>query len=328
MARADRRERHLSWELFEARICRGPPSVEPIHGSPRADMFIAPGGAQLGLRVICDAKELPPSPLAEVSVRATGSGSAAAMEVTTSRTELYREFYAFCCDVADRIQLDGVSPPDAVDEVLRSWASLLRRKQLMPEDKQVGLLGELWFLRRLAGQRGWPHAADAWRGPESEEHDFTLRDIDIEVKTTRSESRVHTIGSLKQLLPKPGRDLYVLSVQVTRVGRTRSSMSLPRMVAGILTSAGATAGGLIRPRIEAYGWSDEDAGHYSQEWELRSTPVLVKVDRTFPAIVPETLRSLGQRRLNRIGRVVYDVNVDGLGVPDGAKAFEKIVGRG
>jgi hypothetical protein len=293
-------------------------------------MFIEPGGSQIGLRVSVAAGELPPSPLAEVSIRRIGSGSAAVVEVATSKSDLYREFYAFCCNLADRVQLDGQGVSEALTETLRRWASLLRRKPLMPDDRQIGLLGELWFLERVAMRRGWGFAGDAWRGPDSEEHDFTLKTVDVEVKTTRSERRVHTIGSLTQLLPKPGRPLFVLSIQLTSVGRTATSMSLPRKVASTLTqatSAGVVTASSVRAQIEAYGWNDDDAQHYAQEWELRSAPALITVDTGFPAIVPATLRALGKKRMSRIGRVVYDVSLDDLGVLEGSKKFSSVLDR-
>jgi hypothetical protein len=330
MARTKAKQRHISWDLLDVRIRQGPPSLEPIRGTPKAVMFIEPGGSRIGLRMSAAAGELPPSPLAEVSIRRVGSGSAAAVEVATSKSELYREFYAFCCDVVDRVQLDGHRVSDALAETLRRWASLLRRKAIMPEDRQIGLLGELWFLQQVATKRGWRFAGDAWRGPESEEHDFTLTTVDVEVKTTRSETRVHTIGSLTQLLPKPGRPLFVLSVQLTHVGKTATSMSLPRMVASALTKAtaadGATAS-TVRAQIDAYGWNDDDAQHYPQEWALRSPPALILVDRRFPAIVPATLKALGKERMSRIGRVVYDARLDELGVLQGTRQFSSVIDR-
>lgn len=293
-------------------------------------MFITPGGSQIGLRVMSRVESLPPSPLAEIGIRSAGSGRAAAVEVSTSNSALYREFYAFCCDVADRIQLDSEDVATALAETLRRWGSLLRKKELMPEERQIGLLGELWFLELLARARGWEFAGGAWRGSASEEHDFTLEKLDVEVKTTRAESRIHTIGSLTQLLPKKRRPLFVLSIQVTSTGKTETSISLPRIIGRTLTAATTAGGGtatLIRSQIERCGWEDEDAEHYIQEWELRSEPALIRVDGEFPAIVPGTLRSLGKARLNRIGRVAYDVRLDGLGVLHGTKGFSELIER-
>ena len=42
-------------------------------------------------------------------------------------------------------------------------------------------------------------------GPQAEEHDFALPDGDIEVKTTRTDRRVHVIHGAGQLTPAPGR---------------------------------------------------------------------------------------------------------------------------
>jgi hypothetical protein len=325
-----RRTRHLSWELFQRRISQGPPSLEPIAGRPKAVVFIAPHGSRLGLRVMGAVDSLPPSPLAEVGVRAIGVGKGACVEVTTANSDLYREFYSFCCDVADRIQLDGEDVVAALTSTLQRWASLLRRKSLLSEEKQVGLFGELWFLARIAGRRGWRFAAGAWRGPEAEEHDFTLITTDVEVKTTRAERRLHTISSLTQLLPKARRPLVLLSLQLTRGGGGAAATTLPQAIARVLTGAAADGPGtasVIRNQIERYGWTDEDAGLYPLAWELRTYPALIAVDQAFPAIIPRTLRSLGADRLSRIGRVTYEVNLDGLGAPCGAKALSTLLKR-
>jgi hypothetical protein len=330
MAKTRTRQRHLSWDLFNDRIRQGPPSLEPIRGTPGADMFIEPRGARIGLRMSSAGGVVPASPLADIDIRRVGSGSRAVLEMSTSNTDLYREFYAFCCEVADRVQIDGQAVPEAFAETLRLWASLLRRKPIMSEEKQIGLMGELWLLDRVGRSRGWRVAGDAWRGPESEEHDFTLATSDVEVKTTRSEVRLHRIGTLTQLVPKPGRPLFVLSIQLTGTARTAASLSLPRMVERSLTKArgaGKASAATIRERVEGYGWNDDHARHYGQEWELRSPPALIEVDGRFPAIVPGTLKALGREQRNRIDQVVYDVKLDGLGVLEGSEQFSAIIDR-
>lgn len=320
--------RHLRWEAFEARIAEGPPSVEPVKGAPKVVLFIEPRGARIGLRISSKPEMLPASPLAEVSVREIGDGVETLVEVSTSNPSLFRDFYAFCCAIADRVQLDQQPVGSALAETLRSWSALLRRKSLLSEDRQIGLLGELIFLIQVAAEYGWALAAAAWYGPDSEEHDFTLPRIDVEVKTTRAEARIHEISSLTQLLPKMKRPLVLLSIQLTVGADARESFSLPEMVAQALSAAMSndpTAGASIREQLSRLGWLDEDAPLYGGRFQKRGTLVAIPVDDAFPAIVPATLKSLGPGGLARIRRVSYLINVEGLGVSEGTRAFRRLL---
>jgi hypothetical protein len=319
--------RHLRWESFAARIQEGPPSLEPIKGAPRTLLFIEPGGSRIGIRFYTDSADLPTSPLAEVAVRLIGIGSQQMVEVSTSNSALFRDFYSFCCTLADRVQLDRRPVGVAISETLRSWSTLLRHRPLLSIDTQCGLVGELLFLRRLADATGWVAAVSSWQGPGSQEHDFTLENKDIEVKTTMREHRVHHIDSLTQLVPKVNRPLILISIQLTP-SSGKGSFSLAQMVATVLTTASSKAPQsvqLIRDQLRRIGWADSDADHYTSSYQLRSEFAAVPVNEFFPAIVPATLEAMGPHLTARIEHLSYSIAVDGLGMLDGSKAFNKIV---
>jgi hypothetical protein len=260
-----------------------------------------------------------------VAIREIGVGSKTALEVSTDNQDLYRDFYSLCCLIADRVQIEKQPVPAAVAKTLASWAALVRRKSLLDSDRQTGLLGELLFLERVARSLGWAVAAQGWLGPNSEEHDFVLPFIDAEVKSTTREQRIHQIGSLMQLRPKLKRRLQFLSVQLTLAGGNKDGFSLSSTVASVLAAAAQAsprAAELIRNQIRGQGWEDEDAPHYTTRYYLRAPLMTVHISDTFPAIVPETLISLG-RAVSRVDRVSYVINVEGLGVLDGTKHFER-----
>lgn len=318
--------RHLRWDSFEARISNGPPSVEAISGTPRVHLFIEPSGRRIGVRFFTRQGGVVPSPLAEVTLREVGVGTDTALEVSTGNQDLYRDFYSLCCAIADRVQIEKQPVPVAVARTLASWAALIRRKSLLSQERQTGLLGELLFLRRVAGSLGWSAAAHAWLGPDSEEHDFILPSVDAEVKSTTREQRIHQIGTLTQLRPKAGRTLQLVSVQLTQAGESGDAFSLSTMVASVLATAGRStppAAELIRDQIRRQGWEDEDAPHYMTRYRLRAPVMTLRVARGFPAITPETLASLGSEAVARIDHVSYSINVDGLGVLDGTKQFQR-----
>jgi hypothetical protein len=319
--------RHLRWESFEGRIRDGLPSLEPIKGSPQVVLFITPEGRRIGVRFKTAKTGDISSPLAEIAMHKVGSGASAALEVSTGNPALFQDFYALCCTVADRVQIDHEPVERALGTTLAAWAALIRQKSLLTTNSQVGLFGELLFLKRLAGVIGWPTAANAWQGPHSEEHDFTLPAADAEVKTTRGESRVHEISSLTQLMPKLKRRLAIVSIQLTP-GAGKGSQSLPQLVGSVLSTASSIspqAADTIRYRLGKQGWIDQDASHYDTTYHLRAPLAAIAVDKNCPAIVPDTLIGLGRARFGRIEDVAYTVNLDGLGVLDGTRQFNRLL---
>jgi hypothetical protein len=325
---SSRTSRHLRWELFAARIEDGPPSLEPVEGSPRTVLFIEPGGVRIGVRFYTRDVDVAASPLAEVAIRALGVGATQMLEVSTANPLLFREFYGFCCTVADRVQLDRQPAAKAVTETLRAWSALIRQKSLLSLEKQVGLMGELLFLKRLARTIGWKAAVQSWRGPDAQEHDFTLNLIDIEVKTTLAERRLHQIASVTQLLPKLNRPLVLVSIQLTP-SSGKHSLSLSHMVAFVLATASTEAPDSVEPlrdQLNRIGWSDDDAPTYDQRHQLRTALLAIPVDGSCPAIVPATLSAALDASITpRIERLSYVIDVDGLGALDGTKAFSKLV---
>lgn len=309
--------RHLSWEAFEERIRSGTPSIERIAGHPRVDAVIDAGGARVGVRIHGLTTALPTSPLSEITIHHGKAEGGAFVDVATSNPDLFPDFYAFCCAVADRVQLDQRGPEDAISETLAAWAALLRRIALLSEEHQVGLIGELWFLREVAARLGWAAALDAWKGPRSEEHDFVLPLVDVEVKTTTKERRVHQIGSLKQLEPKLNRPLFILSVQLTAASAAAGGMALPGWIAQIEGEAQAAERGLsgiLHRQLFTRGWRPEHSLHYLSSFALRSEATAVPVDERCPAVVSAVLAGLGADRLARLERVSYGINLEGLGI--------------
>jgi len=316
----------LRWEDFEARISTGVPSVEASIGPPVVHFFIEPAGRRIGARFFAEGGSTTSSRLAEVTVRVVGVGRDTVLEVSTDNPALYRDFYSLCCSIADKVQINKEPLGSAVARSLSSLAALIRVKPLLSPTGQIGLLGELLFLQRVAAVLGWPVAADSWFGPDTEEHDFVLPAVDVEVKSTSQEQRIHHIGSLEQLSPKNSRRLYLVSVQLTKAGAGASAISLPSVIASVLASAGKAApeaAELIRDRIRRLGWEDEDASHYQSRYHLRAPLMAIRVSDTFPAIVPETLSGLNRLAIARIKGVAYSINVDGLGVSDEAKPFNR-----
>lgn len=323
-------KRHLSWPRFEDLVRRGVPAVEAVAGTPYIEIFTDAAGVRIGIRVPIGEESAPPSKLAEIAIRKTQVRGLDVLEVSTSSPALYQDFYSFACAIADRVQVDGLTATDAVEAAVAGWEALLNRLSILDESRQIGLLGELWLLERIAGASSWRAAVGAWKGAHAEEHDFSTPLADIEVKATIGERRQHMVGSLTQLARTADRPLYLLSLQYTRAGDA-SGDSLGSAVTRVLAAV-ATDGAHVRSELEsrlyAAGWRPDDAIHYHSPFLLRTPPTLVPVDDNCPAITPETLRGLGAGRLARISQVAYRIDVTGLGADETTEAFRAILPEG
>ena len=193
------------------------------------------------------------------------------------------DVYAVLCGILDRIQLEHQQFGAAVIGVLASLRHLLVAGARLTRDQQVGLLGELLTLVSAVAWTGEATAVRAWRGQAHEEHDFGFPDIDVEVKTTTSETRRHLISGVGQLTPQ-ALSPVPLSIQLTAAG-AQPGLTLPLLVERA-RQVNAASLALIDRALGAAGYKDEDAASYQAAWVLRSAPRFFIVDDRFPAITP------------------------------------------
>lgn len=221
-----------------------------------------------------------------------------------------RDAYPLLCAIADVLQIGKLDVRQAVGDVLDSFHQLLAHRTLLSEDQQTGLFGELIVLRHLVRTMSPSAAVAGWRGPASEEHDFDVGGMDLEVKSTTLETRQHWVSSLRQLSQTIGRPLWFASVQLTAAGA--GGRSLPELVSKIETSLTDPATlAIFRRKLEDGKWRS-DLGHlYSRRLRLRSVPAIHSVDASFPALTPDALTSSGVDQ-SRLLKVRYMIDVSSL----------------
>lgn len=310
--------RLLPWELFRSTFLeKGLPADIPVAGEPRVTLFLEQGGTRIGLRAPWAGSDLPDPRLRSVHVERHNDD----LVVWTRDQDLYQPFYALLLDIADRIQVDGRTSPQAVNESVRGWRRLLAGLSGLSIEEQIGLTGELWTLARIVASRG-PAGVHAWTGPSAEAHDFRIGNTELETKTTIGERRRHRISRLDQLQPSPECRLYLLSLHFTRAG----------------LGAGWTLGSQIadlrailknhtkeRDRLEALlrdaKWSDEDDHLYTDRYKARANACLIPVDDAFPRLTPDMVRAALGELTTRVDDLTYRVDVDGLGALDGSAEF-------
>lgn len=229
--------------------------------------------------------------------------------LTVNATHMHYEAYVLIVSIVDQLE-SGASFRHAVSESLLGLKGLLSSRQRMSEEKEAGLIGELLVLGHAIDRRGEDFAMQAWLGPLSEEHDFGFERFDAEVKTTRSESRTHVIGSESQLQPAPDRPLYLMSIQITLAGASEDGFALPDLIELTRSKLDRTRR-TFEAALQGLGWSDDDADLYRTRIQVRSVPRAYFVDGDFPAITGAKLdQVVPQRAL--VSGVSYRVDVSQL----------------
>ena len=317
--------RHLEWRHFRELVEQGVPAIQPVSGSPEILVFVDEAGSRIGLRMPIDGgMAVEPSPVAEIEVGRVMIGGQTHLEITTRAAGLFAEFYALLEELADRVQLRGETPEVAFRTTMSNWKALLRPAERMSDEQRIGLFGELLVLHRLLVLHGLDAVA-AWTGPLGEQHDFRIGEDEIEVKTTSSRKRVHLISSLEQLEPSPGRNLYLLSIQLEPAG-SDAGRTLPELVDGVralIPSGSAARDGLETALLVTWRYSDLHASAYRERLQMRTASVLVEVSLDFPRLTPSFIAKLPGS--HRIADVQYRLAVDGLGHEDGSVEFAAVL---
>jgi hypothetical protein len=252
-----------------------------------------------------DAGEGPVNTLAHVAVKTLVESGNRFIEISTTDPRLVVDGYAMLMAVADRIQFDGCKPLDALDETLKTWASILSTRTRLTAEAEVGLFGELLVLRALL-ETG---AADAlaWRGGFGEEHDFGFTHADAEAKATSGERRRHWIHGLTQLVATGETPLWLLSLQLTR-GGDQQGETLPGLIDDVSSLADAAGRSRIEANLARIGWKEEQRDLFDERWRLRTTPLALRVDDDFPRLTPSILINAGVDT-SRLRQVSYEVDL-------------------
>jgi hypothetical protein len=274
---------------------------------------------------------VPPNPYTELDIEVVQDETGYVLEIKTKAERLFREFHRFAGIITEDFEQSGQTALGAFETAIHRWRELTSRKELLTGEQQLGLQGELAFLRALLKVHG-AQSVLAWTGRNQtlpERHDFRINALDIEVKTTRSSHRRHNIHGLGQLQPSVGYTLFLLSVKYES-GGLNAGRSLFDEIQDIRNSlAGAeTERKEFEDRLLSTGYNDDDAQHYQEKLILADPPVLVLVDDKFPKITKDTMLPIYPPDVsNRIDDVSYRVDIEGLGVNQGSEEFTKILGE-
>lgn len=170
--------------------------------------------------------------------------------------------------VASTQKLPPTQPKTVVHALstrLKRWQQLLGRRKtdLLSTSEQLGLFGELLFLRdHFLGRLDNSTAVSAWQGPSGSEQDFGWSSYLFEVKTQLSSSdRRITINSLEQLDDISG-DIWLIHQTVAAEESSGSDrISLKRLVNDIRGSLthDVFSSDYFNTSLLEYGYEDNDA---------------------------------------------------------------------
>lgn len=319
--------RHLSWAEMRAFVEAEAPSVHVIDGKPRLSLKL-PGRAEaMELRVPVGDEQLTLAPLAEIATRDEVVDGGRHICLRTTNPSLFPLFYEFALVVADAAQGGGVSAGKALGEAMVSWRRLLAGAAMLSTERQTGLFGELLVLEGLTHSLG-PNALDSWTGPTKQAHDFRLENVELEVKTTRMERRVHTIHGVRQLEPSPRARLVLISVQLAPagaggeslaelIGRLRTAFEKHGRAEAFSAIVAQQCG--ILPQLEAY---------YRERLKLRTELGAVEVDDGFPRISASDVSEIKRPEMSRVSDVRFRLDIEDMVHLRGTAEFAALMPKG
>ncbi|WP_129295597.1 PD-(D/E)XK motif protein [Streptomyces lydicus] len=306
----DAAEAYTSWVDVEHYLHAGQSTSFPLRTArgPRVD-YVVTDDRSIALHLELGPRQrLPRSPLPLVRIDEIAQNGIRMARLRLTQERLLRDFHDLLNAVADRVVAHDRTPDQAFNETVRAWSALLERPRTLDANRRIGLMGELAVLNSLGSQHGWETAVDAWTGSFATEHDFGLLDHDIEVKTTSSARRLHTIHGLGQLAPVEGRPLWLVSFQIVRGGAHGRTLS--ECVAAVrnrVSQAAPATVARLDVRLAARGWCSDATD--DERWTMRPTPLVLPVDEDLPRLTPALLAALPQEARECVDDVTYRIDL-------------------
>ena len=199
-------------------------------------------------------------------------------------------FIEVCSDLAEELSLleSATKRKIALLDFIDRWSRFFETYNLktLPDEKQRGLFGELWWLRRLLNHGLTGNiVVNSWKGCERGYHDYDLDGKVVEVKTTLSkEPRKVQISNERQLDENGliSLCLLVLSLNQAEAG----GETLPVIIDSIRNVLARDASCLrkFEHSLHATGYINAHAHSYTASYTVRIEE-LFRVGPGFPRII-------------------------------------------
>jgi Putative PD-(D/E)XK family member, (DUF4420) len=283
----DSNARHIDREGLRQYLSAGAHAALKVEGIPALYLIVEPASHTLRLRAPQAKNTLPDvSAYKNLAAEIIYWRGAQWCQLSISGPVIV-DAYPLLIAIADRIQMLGTEFAVATRSALVAFREVLAEGSVLSAKAEIGLFGELLVLLHLLATMPPQLALDAWRGHEPEEHDFGLPELDLEVKTTTSETRLHWINSLTQLRPTLERPLYLGSLQLTAAGA--DGLTLAEMAARTEAAVPLPLRESLLGKLSAAGWREATRSLYVRRFRLRTKPLLYSIVDGFPTLTPEKL---------------------------------------
>jgi hypothetical protein len=293
-------------------IARGGESVHPISNDATSYFCVLEHPTRIGIRLAWDG-EIPQNldqfRYIQFEVR-TWAGKAW-LELTLDATSRLEEAYAVLELIARKLPGPPTRLMATVFDTLSAFAEVFDELDAPAIQSEIGLWGELHILSHIIKTVG-DSAIDCWHGPDNEEHDFALSTLDLEVKTTSSERRLHWFGAPTQLVSSPGRQLVLVSVQLTPASPT-SGKSAPEIAEDISKVLSKSQAHLFFGKLDSIAWYQRLLVTGPHRWQIRSACAVLEVSDDFPGLTPARIAGATTDVL-RLASVQQQIDVTNMAV--------------
>lgn len=213
-------------------------------------------------------------------------------------------FVTVCADLVRGLDicLTNESRREEIADFIARWSRFFERygEGGLPPERQRGLYGELWWLRRMM-QAGIAPAGciSSWKGSEWAYHDFQLDGHIVEVKTTMTkEPRRVEINNERQLDDRGLKSLHLLVITLLKVeGRGETLPEIVNSLRGSFSSRPSLIYSFEHSLRES-GYLDIHSNLYNSSYVVNKEE-LFRVDEGFPRII-EVPQGLGDIRYSLV----------------------------
>lgn len=198
-------------------------------------------------------------------------------------------FVTVCADLVrglDGCLTDETRRNEIADFLVR-WSRFFERhgQEGLSAERQRGLYGELWWLRRLIrAEVSLSSAVSSWKGCEFGYYDFEINGHAVEVKTTMTkEPRKVRVSNERQLDDRGLNSLHLLVL--TLIEAAGGGETLPEMIQSLRNSfSGKSSQHVFEHSLREAGYLDVHAHFYGSSYSIIKEE-LFHVREGFPRII-------------------------------------------
>ena len=156
---------------------------------------------------------------------------------------------------------------------------------LLSEEKQRGLIGELLFLReQIINERPLKESVAGWLGPLKEHQDFSYGEMWYEIKTVTEQAEKVKISSIEQLsLETPG------ELVVYRLAKTSDGFTLNSIVKDLLEMLSKNPSAAQKFEVLLFQTGYVEREEYSEHNYRLVEDIKFEVDENFPRLTRNNL---------------------------------------